>query len=190
MLLLECCRRRVLFVRSDQFLGRGLVLNAVGSAVVGDVGGVDDGCLLDNGPIDVDVGDNVDVHADNRGVVGEDAAIPPAARKANSHVAAAVVDAAVEADVRSPVPPMEGVSAAEPAPVTWGPQGADVGGGHPGTWDPVVTKETPMPVSRRPHQVGGRARRLLINGQGGRRELCRNRIVVPNRSGRRRLFGG
>jgi hypothetical protein len=61
-----------------------------------DVGGVDDGL----------------VYMDDGGVIGEDATAPLAAGEAVSIIAVAIIDAAVEADVRAPVAGMPAVDAA------------------------------------------------------------------------------
>jgi hypothetical protein len=103
VLLLEFRWCRVRLVQCDLLVRGGLMLNAVGAAVESDVVGVDNGGLFNDGPIDVDVSYHIHIHVDDRGVVSENTAIPRAACKTNTHKAAAVVHAAVKADVRSPV---------------------------------------------------------------------------------------
>jgi len=163
MLLLEGGGRGVLLVHGHLLLGSGLVLNAVGPAVIRDVGRVDDRGLFDDGPVDVDVGYHGAVYVDNGGVVGKGAAIPCAAGKADSPVAAAVVHAAIIADVRSPVACMEAEMAAGIAPVAGGPERAGIRCRHPCAGNPVETEKTVVPVAGRPDQVRRRARRLNIN---------------------------
>ena len=141
------------------------MLDAVGSTTIGDVAGIHDCRLFDDRCVDVDIGHRGAIHVNNRGVIGECAAIPRAARKADAHVAAAVVHAAVEADVRSPITGMEAITTASKAPVAWSPEGADIRSRHPRAGNPVVAKEAVVPVSRRPDQIRLRAGWLHIDWQ-------------------------
>src|ERR1035437_10344563 len=58
---------------------------------------------------------------------------------------------------------MEAKTAAAKAPVAWGPEGTHVRSRHPRARNPVVARETVVPVARRPDQVRIWARRLFID---------------------------
>src|ERR1700757_1339433 len=78
--------------------------------------------VVDYGAVDVDIADHGLVHAYDCGVVGKYAASPFAADEADAAVTEAVVNAAVESDVRSPVARVPDVKAAGEAPVARGPE--------------------------------------------------------------------
>jgi hypothetical protein len=78
------------------------------------------------------------VHMHNVGVVTEVVATPLAARKADAAVTETVVDAAVIADVRSPIAFMEEKASAFPSPVAGSPEQAGSGSGHPSAGNPIV----------------------------------------------------
>jgi hypothetical protein len=69
----------------------------------------------------VGVVNNGGVHVADVGVISKVPAIPPAAEEADAAVPEAVINAAVEADLRSPVSAMPKESAAAPAPIPWSP---------------------------------------------------------------------
>jgi len=98
----------------------------------------------------VDVVNVDDVDVVHAAVVGEDTMIPTAALIADAAVTEAVVDAAVEADVRAPVTGVKDVCATSPAPVTGGPENTGGRRLNPDTRNPVVALGTPCPVARRP----------------------------------------
>jgi len=108
--------------------------DAAFAAVKRDVGIV----VHDHRIVDVDVGDvdRIDMH--DGGVVEESAAAPFAADEADAAIAKAVINAAIESNVRSPVAGVPHVEAVVPAPVTRGPEHAH-GRDYPGSGHPVVT---------------------------------------------------
>jgi hypothetical protein len=93
------------------------VLNAVGTAVIGDAAAVSDGVILHNRPVTVCGVDSAFIDARDRGVIAEVVALPLAAGVTDTPVAVAVVHAAIVAYVTAPVAAMEPVVAAVPAPV-------------------------------------------------------------------------
>ncbi len=103
----------------------------------------------------MDVGDVVD-----RPVVIELVSLPAAALVAVTGIAIAVVDAAVEPDVRSPVAAMEAIPARGEHPVAGGPEEADAGRRDPGAGHPVIAPAAPGPVAGGPDIAIGRDRRL------------------------------
>jgi hypothetical protein len=78
------------------------------------------------------------VHVHDRRCCSEAVAAPLAAGKAEAAVTEAVVDAAVIADVPSPVAFMEEETAAFPTPVAGSPEQARSGSGHPRAGNPIV----------------------------------------------------
>src|SRR6202044_3401604 len=99
---------------------------------------------------------------------------PPPPNKAATAVPEAVVNAAIEADVGSPIASVPGIYAATPTPVTRSPEQADARRCDPNARYPVVASGTVRPVSRRPHVALNRARRLFVNGNGRRPDADRN----------------
>src|SRR5271165_4542497 len=98
------------------------------------------GCVVDHGLV-VDIVNVRDVHVVHRAVVVE-AAVPPISPLiADTSVAVAVVDSAVEAYMLAPVTAIPGVGAA-----------------------------APPPVARRPEITVSRSHRLRVHRQGGRRD--------------------
>src|SRR5208283_4817052 len=92
--------------------------------------------------------DDIDIH--DGAVIEEAAATPLAAPEADAAVSEAVVNAAIEADVRSPVAGVPRIKAAAPSPVAGGPEHAN-GRYDPGAGNPVVAAVViPGPVARGP----------------------------------------
>jgi hypothetical protein len=97
-----------------------------------------------------------DVHVIHRAVVVENSVIPISASIADTTIAEAVVDATVEADMRTPVAIIPGVGVAAPTPITRGPEEANFGSHHPRTRHPEVAFIPVSPVAGRPQiTVGG-----------------------------------
>ncbi len=134
--------------------------DAAVASVIGDAGAVVD----DDGAV-IDVSD-VDVHAIDRAVVVEVVSVPVAAVIAVAGVSEAVVDASVEADVKTPVAVVEAPAAVIPTPVTGGPESTIVGGSTPGSWNPVITGGRPVPVARGPDVIGCGGDGLVVFREG------------------------
>jgi hypothetical protein len=164
MLSLRRHRRPVLFMSVGFFLRRGTPLHSTRTAIECNVGFV----IHDNRAVHVDVGDVYSVHVHDGGVIEERAAAPFAAAKALAAVSKAVVDSAVEADMRAPVTAVPNVEAVVPSPVSRSPQQARVGSFHPSAGYPVVAIVViPGPIAGSPHIAFAGANGLLVNGQGG-----------------------
>ena len=148
--------------------------DAASSAVIADVihrGVVNDGLVVDVGDMHAGVGDIVD-----GGVVEKVPALPIAAFIARAAVAEAVIDAAVEPDVRSPVAGVEHVCTAGKAPVAGRPKEPWLRNRHPGSGHPVIIPKVIAigPVTRCPHVPVLRDRRLLVHRQLRGRHIDRN----------------
>jgi hypothetical protein len=98
------------------------VANAVRAARVGHAPVIHDRIVTYDRLIHVCIVNYRRVHTDDSGVVREASASPFAAGEADAHVAEAVVDAAIVADVRAPVASVEEIVAAFKAPVRRRPE--------------------------------------------------------------------
>jgi hypothetical protein len=97
------------------------------------------------------------------------AATPIAALVAETDVAKAIIDAAIVADVRTPVATVKTVAVMMVAPIAGGPESALVGSLDPPAGHPVVAALTPCPVAGGPKVAVTGSRGLIIVGQGRRR---------------------
>src|ERR1700758_543790 len=104
------------------------------------------GRVVDHGAVHVDVAHHGLVHVHDCGVVGKGASSPLAADEADAAVTEAVVNAAVESDVRAPVARVPNVKAAGEAPVAWGPEHAHARWSDPYAGNPVVAVRAIGPV--------------------------------------------
>jgi hypothetical protein len=120
------------------------------------------------GPVDhrlrVDVVNVCDINIVHRPVVVEGSIIPIATLVAVSTVAEAVVDAAVETDLRPPVAIVEHVCAVVPAPVAGRPKQTRFRRFRPRAWHPVITFVAVGPVAWRPDVALSRRHRLRVDG--------------------------
>jgi len=117
MLRLQGCRRRMRLLGPSPFLGGWLSSDAAVAAIEADIAhcGVVDDRLV------VDVGDDGRVHLGDGAVLEEGPMVPMAAPVAYTPVTTAVVHAAIEADVGTPVPGMPNIDAVTPTPVAGRP---------------------------------------------------------------------
>ncbi|CUI67571.1 Uncharacterised protein [Achromobacter xylosoxidans] len=158
--------RMVGFVARGDLARVGAPLDAGGAAVVADTAIVD---VVDHHGVVVHVGHARDVHVGHGAVVEEAVTIPVATDVADADVAEAVVDAAVKADMRSPIAGMPEIDAVHETPIARGPQRAGVGRQHPRARHPEIAVAVQAPVSRHPHIAIAGGGRLGIDGQGRRR---------------------
>ena len=126
--------------------------NSTGTTVIADMVHRD---VVDYGLV-VNIVNVRDVHVIHRAVVVESSVIPISAFIADTTIAEAVVDATVEADIRTPVAAVPGVGVAAPTPITGSPEETNFGSHHPRTRHPEVAFTTISPVAGRPQiAVGG-----------------------------------
>jgi hypothetical protein len=102
VLLLERGWGSVRFTHGNPLLRSRIVPNPARPANIGNTI-VDDRRVVHDGLVHIGVVDDGSVHVDYSGVVREIMTAPLAADKSDTHVTEAVVDAAVVADVRTPV---------------------------------------------------------------------------------------
>ena len=163
-LSLLCSWRSVPLAHRLGLRERGPEVDAAASAVVAHAVVVvhDHRAVVD--VVDVDFVDAVD-----GAVIEEVVTVPVTAFIAMAAIAEAIVDAAIEADVRAPVSTMEQVPAAEEAPVRRRPERANIGCGNPDAGHPVVAGGSVAPVTGGPEIIRCGSGRLLVLGQRGRR---------------------
>ena len=142
--------------------------------------------VIDDGGV-VDVANVRDVYVVNRAVVVKTVVIPAAALVALAKIAVAIIDAAVEADLRRPISFVKEKPVAVPCPITWGPEQAGLRRHHPGTGHPVVVVVIVVvcPVAWRPNVSVGWARRLCVYGQCGWTKTDRKRDLRDRSRGKR-----
>ncbi len=121
----------------------------------------------------VDIGD---VYIVNGPVIKEPSIVPAATLVALAEVPIAIVDSAVEADLRPPKALMEYISPTFPTPPARRPQVADRWSQHPGTRHPVIVVEVIVvsPIAGSPDVTVAGAQRLCINRQGRRSKRDRH----------------
>ena len=125
------------------------------------------------------------IHMHHGSVIGKVTALPAPAPEARAAIAEAVVNAAIEADVRPPVAFMEDECAAAPAPIARSPQQANLRRPHPHSRHPVVSRLRRIrPVARVPEIPIARRNRLHIDRQRRRRKAYRDKYA-RERSSRR-----
>ena len=157
--------RSMLFMARSQFSRSGSHLQPTRSAVETHTGAAP----VFAHRVVVDVVYHGDVQVVDRAVVVEMAATPVAALIADTDIAKAVVDAAIVADMRTPVATVKAIAVVVVAPVAGGPESALVGSLNPSAGHPVVARWSIAPVSGRPQIVVTGSRRLVVVGQGRRR---------------------
>ena len=106
-----------------------------------------------------------DVDIVDRAVVIEVPAAPIAALVAEADVAKAVIDAAIVADMRTPVTPIKSIMVMRVAPVAGGPERALVGSFNPHAGNPIVAHRGIAPIAGSPKIIVAGSLRLVIVGQ-------------------------
>jgi len=166
VLRLDAGRLDVLLMHGLSFLRVGTSLDAARATVEAGVACIHDGVVHDDVAVDINVGELAATEVGDGAVVEEVASAPLAAVKAYAAVTKAVVNAAIETDVRAPVTAVEEIDAAFPAPVGGRPEEAFIGWHDPDAGNPVVTAVIGVsPVSGRPDVAVTGADGLSIDGK-------------------------
>ena len=126
----------------------------------------------------VDIVNDRSVYIRDRGVVVNTVVVPVRALIAATRISEAVVNAAIVADVRTPIARVPMVIAIIETPIRRRPQRAHVRGQHPRTRNPVITGTCVAPVTRRPHIVVTGSRRLAVIGKRRRRVWRLYRLIA------------
>src|SRR6185437_749851 len=132
--------------------------------------------IVDDRPVDVHVVDVGDVDVVDGAVVVEVAPAPFATGIAVAEVPVAVIDAAVEADARTPVTAVPAIVAIGPAPPARRPQQTDLRRHHPGARHPVVITviRIPRPIAGGPDVARPGDHGLCVVRQCRRRDADRD----------------
>src|SRR6202158_993556 len=110
-------------------------------------------CVVNHGHVDVA----------HRAIVDELSSAPFSAPETYARVAEAIINAAIETDVRSPVAAVPHVHAFVEAPIPGRPEEAGLRSHHPRSWHPVIALVAVSPIPRRPDITRGRANRLDVH---------------------------
>ncbi len=94
-------RLKMPFVCECAFLWGGPRHHTAGSVETGAV--IDDGRVIDHSAIDIHVADHGRIHVHDCSVITKDTACPDTAHETGANIAEAIVDAAIEPNVRSPI---------------------------------------------------------------------------------------
>jgi hypothetical protein len=94
---------------------------------------------------------------------------PIAALVANANIAKAIIDAAIVADVRTPIATVKSVAVMIEAPITGRPESSLVRSLNPAAGHPVIAARAPRPITWRPEIVVARSRWLIVFRQRRRR---------------------
>jgi hypothetical protein len=120
---------------------------------------------VDDNRLVIDVRYIGDVNVGHATVVKEPVALPIAAEEPRTGIAEAIINAAVETNVRAPITAIPNVETVIPAPVARSPKHSD-GSKHPSARNPVVAIVViPCPVARRPDVALSGTKRLDIDRQ-------------------------
>jgi hypothetical protein len=113
-----------------------------------------------------------DIHIGDGTVVIEAVAFPSSTLEALAKIAETVVDAAVKADVWSPVTFIKHEGPIRPSPIRRSPQVCRLRSQHPGPRHPVIVSiiVTPRPVTRSPDVTVSGADWLIVNRKRWRTE--------------------
>lgn len=130
-----------------------------------------DGDVVDDGFVDIHITNDRGIHMADSGIVVEVVSSPAATFIAIAVIAVAVVHAAIEADLRTPVSSVPKVATATPAPPSRCPQQTNRRRHHPCARHPVIVVSVPCPVSGGPDVIGSGTKRLVINRKRWRRSV-------------------
>jgi hypothetical protein len=133
----------------------------------------------------VHISDGLGIHIRNRTVVINDTVVPIGAIITAARISIAVVDAAIEANVRTPVSCVPQISAVFISPPRRRPERTHPGSHYPGAGNPVITGIRIIPIPGRPNVIVPGTWRLAVIGKGRRRFRSFDRLLVRARGGSR-----
>src|SRR5712691_5309621 len=162
---------KMMLVLRNPFAFAGARLNSVRPAVVADV--IDRGVVHYHGSV-VGVVDDRGVDVGHRAVVHKLSSAPFPAPKTHARVAVPVINAAVEANMRSPIAAVPYVKAIGKYPISRRPKETGFRGQDPRSGNPVIAVFAIGPISGSPDITRGRANRLDIHRQHRRPDPDRN----------------
>jgi hypothetical protein len=152
------------FLLNNTFLPSRTRLNAVTTGVADTV----DGSVVHDNRLVVNIRDVCYVHVGHAAVVIEVAPTPLATVETFPGVAEAVINAAIESDMRTPISHVKEVEPFVPFPPSRSPEHAH-GSEHPGARHPIVALViVPSPIARRPQIARPGTEGLRIYREGWR----------------------
>jgi hypothetical protein len=98
-------------------------------------------------------------------VVIKIATAPISTLVAVTRITESVVDASIEAYLRSPISHVPNEGRTAPSPITWRPEKTDLGSEYPRSRHPEIAIITVRPIARSPNVAGTRAPGLLVHRQ-------------------------
>src|SRR5579863_4285316 len=129
----------------------------------------------DHRVVHIDIPDHGGIHVHDGGVVEEGASTPLSAIKTGAKVSEPVIDAAIEANVWTPVAGIPEIKTVIPTPISGRPQETRLRRFHPGARHPVVSIVVVIgPVAGNPHEALARTNGLLIHRKRRGPEANRN----------------
>jgi len=173
MLDLRGYRRGAPVTHDGQFLRRGPRVDSTAPTVIAGAAAV-----IVRHRIFIDIVNDRSVHIRDRGVVVNAVVVPVRALIAAARISEAVINAAIIADVRTPVARVPMVIAIIETPIRRRPQRTHVRRQHPRTRNPVITRARIAPVTRGPHIVVTGSRRLAVIGKRRRRVRRLDRLIA------------
>src|SRR6266481_3371967 len=135
-----------------------------------ETGPIDRGAVIDDSRV-VGIVHDSDIHIGHRAVVVVGSTSPVAAEKAGSGIAETVVNAAIEAHLRSPIARRPNVQVVFEGPIPRSPEETDFRRLHPRARNPEVAVRTISPIARDPNEASFRTNRLYVHWQHGRTKL-------------------
>jgi hypothetical protein len=145
MLNLRRNRRYALLVQYRQFGRRGSNGEPPGATGVAHFGG---GVIGDR--VVIDVVNDGSIHIVHGAIVVEYTSVPVPSLIAATAITEAVIDTAIEADVRTPVAVMPPIAPAKERPIRRRPERTDVGSNYPCSRNPVIAAGSVSPVTGGP----------------------------------------
>jgi hypothetical protein len=156
-------------MRSRLLLRRRPRIDTAGTAIITDPVG---GGIIHYRTIDISVVNDGGVDIRHRRIIPEMPTYPAAAGISRAEIAASVINAAIEADMRAPISAIPRVDPIYITPITGRPQEADLRRFSPITRDPKISIIIIIrPISRDPQIPVNGTDRLRIDGNDGRPDM-------------------
>jgi hypothetical protein len=158
------------FVQDGQFGRRGPYVESASTSHIAHSHVRDIGDL-----VVVDIVNNGDVDVVHRAVVSEPILVPISSFVAAAPVTEAVIDAAVVADMLTPISMVPLIATTPERPVRRRPKRANIGSNHPYAGHPVIAGGSVRPATGRPHVILAGTFGLAVLGNRRRRLFGRDR---------------
>jgi len=138
--------------------------------------------IVDHCAVTVRIVYNRRIHVPNRGIIVKGTALPPTTIETGSVITEAIVHAAVESNVGTPIAAVPAIVAVRKPPVTRSPKVPRLGRFNPDAGNPEITVISVRPVAGTPIISVLRTRWLLVDSERGRGNC--NRDGLSEKRGR------